>query len=117
MHVNFSITRYIREVYLQYTNIYLQYEHQKSNTYFFKPQPKVYVFGMYLQVFCSYIVSILFVFQNICTYCTYMHITMQVATFRAFCTYKYVQYVHILSRILAYTYTKYVSNTCKYIRS
>ena len=31
---------------------------------------------------------------------------MRLTIFRAFCTYKYVQYVHILSRILAYTYTK-----------
>jgi hypothetical protein len=89
---------------------------KKAIRTFLNPK-KVYVFGKYLQVYCSYIVSILFVFRNIFTYCTYLHVTMRLALFHALHTYKYVQYVHILTRIRAYTYTKYVPNTCKYIRS
>jgi len=76
-----------------------------------------YVFASILFVSCSYLVSIMFVYCSICTYCTYMHITMRLAIFRAFYTSVYVQYVQILTWIRAYTYTKYVPNTCKYISS
>ena len=89
----------------------------KNEYVLFLTPKKLYVFSMYLQVFCSYLVSILFVFCNIFTYCTYLHVTMRLAIFRAIYTCKYVQYVQILTGIRAYTYTKYVPNTCKYISS
>ncbi len=37
MHVVLPIPRYIRTIYLLYTYTYLQYEHQKMNTYFLEP--------------------------------------------------------------------------------
>ena len=114
MHVDFQIPRYIRTVYLRIRTYTCNMNIEKGIRTFLNPK-KVYVFGMYLQVFCSYMVSILFVFRNIFTYCTYLHVTMRLTLFHALHTYKYVQYVHILTRIRAYTYTKYVPNTCKYI--
>jgi hypothetical protein len=50
-----------------------------------------YVFASILFVSCKYLVSILFVYCSRCTYCTYLHVTMRLAIFRAFITYVYVQ--------------------------
>ena len=63
MHVVEAIKPTIRTVYLHDTYIYLHYEHQKSNTYFFKTIPLGvciwYVFASILFVYCKYIVRIL----------------------------------------------------------
>ncbi len=87
---------------------YTQYEHQNSNTNFLKPQVKVYVLGIYLLVFASIFVSICKYLVSICKYCIYLLVSMRLAILCALNTCKYLQYLQILTGILADTYTKYL---------
>ncbi len=76
----------------------------------------MYVFGMYLQVFWTYFVSILYA---LCQYMYTLHVFARInatSTFPCLEYDKYVQYVQILTRIRVYTYIKYEPNTYEYIR-
>jgi len=68
----------------------------------------MYVFCMYLYIFARICVRIASIYANIATYCTYLQVSMRLTLLRAFDSYKYVQYVQILIKIRADTYTKYV---------
>ena len=68
-----------------------------------------YVFVCICTYFCMYLVSI-------CKYCIYLQVSMRLTLFRALNTCKYMQYLQILTWILAYMYTKYMHIRAQYLQ-
>ncbi len=68
----------------------------------------MYVLCIYLLVFASIFVSICKYLVSICKYCIYLLVSMRLTLLCALNTCKYLQYLQILTEILADTYTKYV---------
>ncbi len=74
----------------------------KNEYVHFRTLRKIYVFCMYLQVFDRICVRIWSVYARICTYCTYLHVSMRLTLFRILirtntrntCKY-WLKYVHI----------------------
>ena len=83
---------------------------------FLNHRSRWYVLCIYLLVFASIFVSICTYLVSICKYCIYLLVSMRLATLCALNTCKYLQYLQILTEILADTYTKYLqirANTSK----
>ncbi len=94
---------FVKKIVFTFTNLLQLYIQRKmhaiqtSKTKHFSADPLKKALGMYLHVFCVY-------------FCVYLHIYACIACINAISTFSCLN----TYTIHAYTYTKYIQDTCKY---